>query len=77
MNSKKTNNHSTPSKLDLVDIVIARRPEADVAISYPSKDKGCSGAKAPHDHVHSFDCDGGRVISVELYLLWTTALRNN
>src|SRR4030042_3489750 len=27
-------------KSDFVDIVIARRPKADVAISYPSKDRG-------------------------------------
>jgi hypothetical protein len=41
--------------------VIARRPKADVAISYPSKDRGCSGAKPPHDDAHSFDLDGAVV----------------
>ena len=34
--NKRTNNHRTPSKLDFVDLVIARRPKADVAISYPA-----------------------------------------
>ncbi len=42
-------------RVRFVDIVIARRPKADVAISYPSKDRGCSDAKAPFDDVHSFD----------------------
>ena len=45
-------------KLDFVDIVIARRPEADVAISHPSKDRACSIVKTPHDAVHSLDLDG-------------------
>jgi len=40
-----------------VDIVIARRPKADVAISYPSKDIACSGAKTPYDDANSFDLD--------------------
>ena len=40
-----------------MDIVIARRPKADVAISYPSDDRGRSGAKTPHDDAHSFDLD--------------------
>jgi hypothetical protein len=40
-----------------MDGVIARRPKADVAISYPSKDRGRSGAKAPHGDAHSLDVD--------------------
>jgi len=40
-----------------VDIVIARRLKADVAISYPSKDRGCSGDKIPRDDANSFDLD--------------------
>jgi len=40
-----------------MDVVIARRPKADVAISYPSKDRGRPGAKAPHDDAHSFAVD--------------------
>jgi hypothetical protein len=50
--------HYYSVKFDFVDIVIARRPKPDVAISYPSKDRGCSGAKTPHDNAHSFDLDG-------------------
>ncbi len=45
-------------KVRFIGIVIARRPKADVAISYPSKDRGCSGAKTPFDDAHSFDLDG-------------------
>jgi len=48
-----------------VDIVIARRPKADVAISCTSKDRGRSIAKAPHDNAHSFDLDA--VLSAWLY----------
>jgi hypothetical protein len=44
-------------KFDSVDIVIARRPKADVAISYSSKDKGCSSDKPPYHDAHSFDLD--------------------
>jgi len=40
-----------------MDIVIARRPKADVAISYPSKDRDRPSAKAPHGDAHSFDVD--------------------
>jgi len=38
-------------------IVIARRPKADVAISYPSKDRAGSRVKAPHGDANSFDVD--------------------
>jgi len=37
--------------------VIARRPKADVAISYSSNDRGCSTTKTPHDNAESFDID--------------------
>jgi len=40
-----------------MDVVIARRPKADVAISYPSKDRGRPGDKDPYDDAHSFDVD--------------------
>jgi len=40
-----------------MEIVIARRPKADVAISYLSKDTGRSSAKAPHGDTQSFDVD--------------------
>ena len=45
-------------KVRFVGIVIARRPKADVPISYPSKERGCSGDKVPFDDAHSFDLDG-------------------
>ena len=48
-----------------MDIVIARRPKADVAISYPSKDRDRPSAKTPCDDAHSFDVDEvvvGRVL---------------
>ena len=55
-------------KFDFVDTVIARRPEADVAISFPSlvlrsvlrrvaKDRGSSRTKASYDSAHSSDLD--------------------
>jgi hypothetical protein len=41
--------------------VIARKPALSavewVAISYPSKDRGCSVVKTPLDDAHSFDFD--------------------
>jgi hypothetical protein len=40
-----------------MDVVIAKRPKADVAISYPSKDRGRPGAKEPYDDAHSSDVD--------------------
>jgi len=44
-----------------MDIVIARKPALSavewVAISYPSKDRGRSGIKAPHGDAYSFDVD--------------------
>jgi len=49
-----------------MDIVIARRPKADVAISFPSKDKGRSSAKAPHDDTHSFDVDE-LLVSIQVF----------
>jgi len=44
-------------KLDFMHIVIARRPKADVAISYPSQHRGCYNTKTTHDDAHSFDLD--------------------
>jgi hypothetical protein len=40
-----------------MDVVIARRPKADVAISYPSKDRGRPSAKPPYDDARSLDVD--------------------
>ena len=40
-----------------MDVVIARRPKGDVAISYPSKDRARPSAKAPYDDAHSLDVD--------------------
>ena len=57
--------------------VIARRPKADVAISYPSKDRARSSAKAPHGDAHSLDvdellaCAGRRVVGLDL--AWSRA----
>jgi hypothetical protein len=50
-------------KVRFIGIVIARRPKADVAISYPSKDRGCSVVKTPFDDAHSFDLNGVGVVN--------------
>ena len=46
----------TLSKL-ILGLVIARRPKADTAISYSSKDPGSSGPTGPYDHTGSFNLD--------------------
>ena len=64
-----------------MDFVIARRPKADVAISYPllvlrsvlrrvAKGRACYGAKAPHDLAHSFSFDGVLIQTVNRLVLF-------